>query len=663
MKTRSVTALAVAALGASIAGAQARLDAGGGQHRPYAAVQQTFRSNPIDTRRFFPQVSRIIQQRPFEVENRSRRMPHRTGPVLRNTTTGVTNAPGPRALPKFLGVGWTSISPADPDLAAGPNHLVQVVNSQIAFFSKTGSVQYQQSASTFFSGVASSSGQLDPRVIYDRASGRFVLIFLERAEGGTNASNLLFAISDDSNPHGTWFRYRFNVVATAGGRDYYLDYPGFGYNREGYVICGNLLEFGGGGSIGSEFVVVPKAPVLAGDPVTVTRLFDATYFDAQMAETVGSDSAAVYGAAMQTATSLGVFAVTGIDGGTPSLTSTSVPVPNSPWPRAAASVDGTLLDTRGSRIVTAVWRGGSLYLANSYDVSMFDDLVGIRWYEIGTGDWPKSGGVSLKQTGTYTSSEFNYFLPAINVNAHNDVSMLFTRSSLTTAADIVVAGRVSGDAPGTMGAPTTLASSNGKYVRFRWGDYFGVDVDPVDDETFWGTAMAISSDGNWTTHVVSWTVSRTERVVPSSGVWTRGFLQSGGLASLGADDGDYCVARAGLALFLGEPPAQLVVESVAPAGNALELELSVVSKVDTPGLGQRIELWNYASGAWDSAGEQVATVSDSLHVAVAVGAASEYVEPGTRAVRARVVWFRTGLTLVWPWTVSVDQVEWSVRTR
>ena len=38
-------------------------------------------------------------------------------------------------------------------------------------------------------------------------------------------------------------------------------------------------------------------------------------------------------------------------------------------------------------------------------------------------------------------------------------------------------------------------------------------------------------------------------------------------------------------------------------------------------------------------------------------------EPGTRAVRARVVWFQTGLTLVWPWTVSVDLVEWSLRTR
>ena len=66
------------------------------------------------------------------------------GPGLRHSTNGVTVTPGPRALPKFPGVGWTSIYPADPDVAAGPNHLVQVVNSQIAFFTRTGAVQFQQ---------------------------------------------------------------------------------------------------------------------------------------------------------------------------------------------------------------------------------------------------------------------------------------------------------------------------------------------------------------------------------------------------------------------------------------------------------------------------------------------------------------------------------------
>ncbi|MCH8991810.1 MAG: hypothetical protein IIA44_08705 [Acidobacteria bacterium] len=190
-----------------------------------------------------------------------------------------------------------------------------------------------------------------------------------------------------------------------------------------------------------------------------------------------------------------------------------------------------------------------------------------------------------------------------------------------------------------------------------------MDVDPDDDETFWGTAMAVGPDGNWNTHVMSWTVTRTATVGPSAAFWARGLLVSGDLESLGLDDDDYCAARAGLTLFLGEAPAQLVIDAVAPVGETLDLVLSVVSKVSTPGLTQRLELWNYASARWDAAGEQLSTVGESIHEAVVGGLASDYVETGTGAMRARVVWFQTGLTLVWPWTVSVDLVEWAVRVR
>jgi hypothetical protein len=207
------------------------------------------------------------------------------------------------------------------------------------------------------------------------------------------------------------------------------------------------------------------------------------------------------------------------------------------------------------------------------------------------------------------------------------------------------------------------AASGSPYTDTRWGRYFGMAVDPVDDETFWGTAMAVSSSGWWETHVVPFTVSKTWSLEPSSFSWIRGVYQSGTLGSLASDDGDYNVAKAGLVLFPSEPPAQLVVTSTAPVGQVLGFSLSLVAKVTTAGLSQRVELWNWVSASYVSAGVVGATTSDSVQAVSAPGVLSEYVEPGTRAVRAKVSWFRTGLTLVWPWTVSVDQVEWRIRAR
>ena len=50
----------------------------------------------------------------------------------------------------FPGIGATGWVPADPDIAVGPNHIVSVVNSSIGFFTKTGTSQFQQQASAFF---------------------------------------------------------------------------------------------------------------------------------------------------------------------------------------------------------------------------------------------------------------------------------------------------------------------------------------------------------------------------------------------------------------------------------------------------------------------------------------------------------------------------------
>ena len=631
------------------------------------AHQKPYESVTIDTLAFFPQISNSIVQKIIKPENRFR-WPESTGSLAPGGTTSMTSRPGPGRGSFFPGQGMLGFFPADPDIAVGPGHIVQVVNTSVAFYTKAGAPTFTADLVTFFTGVAQTSFLYDPKVVYDDIADRYVIVVFELDFGGQGIGNLLFAVSDDSDPNGTWHTYAFDIKDRVQGMSFFPDYPGFGYNKDGYVVCANMINQPGTFTTGIKFLTIPKAPTLTGSAVTIQDFWDQSFivFSAQMAEMHDPANAFVFGAARHLSDQALTRFIAFEDIDDSALAAgwlQDFPTANSPLPISNAdSTGGKVLNTVDDRIMTMRYRNDRLYYSHNHGVS--GTIVGTRWSEFDMGTWPTSGSVTELQAGNYTSGTLNYFMPAVNVNKHGDISILFTGSNTSVTSDIVVASRISSDPLGTMSAPTVMASAAGSaYVWGRWGDYFDVEVDPVDGETFWGTAMVVRADNWWGTHIVSWTVSRTTMPAPGTSQWIRGFLQSGNLASLASDDGDYQVARAGLTLFAGEPPAQIIVNAVGPSGTVLDFELSVVAKVNTSGLSQRIELWNWANSTYDAVGTQVSTTSDSVHTGVAGGTLSDYVEPGTNNMRAKVLWFRTGFTLLWPWSVSVDQVEWAVRTR
>ena len=264
--------------------------------QPVPGRAQVARSAVVDTRTFFPQVSTGFTQKMIKPFNPTRGLGVASVPSQFNGESSMSLTEGPLVGPKFPGINFTNAVPAAPDVAVGPNHIVQVVNSTIAFYQKNGTLDLAQSANTLYNAVRQTNGPFDPKVMYDRIANRFVIVFLEVTSGGGGISNVLFAISDDSNPNGTWFTYRFNAKLTITGNQYWLDYPGFGYNKDGYVVNGNLFPFAAGGFGGVEFLTVPKTPVLTGAAVTVTSFRDAGGGSAQMAETVDPLNAFVYGA-------------------------------------------------------------------------------------------------------------------------------------------------------------------------------------------------------------------------------------------------------------------------------------------------------------------------------------------------------------------------------
>ena len=139
----------------------------------------------------------------------------------------------------------------------------------------------------------------------------------------------------------------------------------------------------------------------------------------------------------------------------------------------------------------------------------------------------------------------------------------------------------------------------------------------------------------------------------------RGVVQSGDLGSLLATDGNVLAVRAGLTLFLGEPPVNVVFESTAPWQHASKMSVTMTSWANTPGLSQSLEMWDWVASAYVAVDVRPAGTS-AVMVQPLLTDPDRFIQTGTRLVRARVRVSRSGFTLIWPWTYFIDELSWQV---
>lgn len=558
-------------------------------------------------------------------------------------------------------IGLTSaVEPANCDLAVGPTAIVQVVHGRIAFYSKTGQSLYEADASTFFTGLAETPMPQEPRAMYDPRTGRFFVLFNEN-DFATQTGHFLLAVSDDNDPEGTWFQYKFTSVIDESDL-FWQKRPAIAACNDGIAITATVTRFFDSAPWGSSFYVIRMPELLVGGTLHVSRLWDFTKEYAQVAKCGPGPSQYMFAIAQIDTDIARAYRISNVALDIPLVRFEDTPAINAPLPPLSVpSTGGVMLETHRNEVSSVDWRNNRLLVA--WNSRGNPSMCGVRWHYYDTSD-PQWEDVPVVASGLVSSTTVNYFVPAVGFNKWMDAVLLFSGSSASLTSDVFTTGRTSSEIPTVMSSPLSRASASGSpYLGTKWGTYFGIATDAADDETFWGTAMTVSATGWWQTHIIPFHVTQTAASVPSSFLWLRGTAVSGGLGSLAADDGDYLVARAGFTLSPTEPPAQLVVESVAPAGQVMGLGLELVAKANTPGLSQRVELFNFATGQYVPYGAVAATLSDSTQ-SVSVGSGfANYVQPGTGLLRAKVLWYRTGLTLLWPWSVSVDQAQWKVRVR
>ena len=406
----------------------------------------------------------------------------------------------------FEGITYSGWGPPDPDLAAGPTHLVQVTNGAIAFFTHDGQLVFQdkiEQSDGFWGSVGATSFVFDPEVIYDQRSNRFFAMANERSDSG--GSYFLLAVSDDSNPEGTWHKYRLDMSHV----DDDIDSPNLAVDEDTvYLTC----DMFGGDKY--AILMVPKAKVLAGDPVSgTTELLmtgsgnqslgltrsnddepDVPQFMLQSSEGTGNGVSF---------TEIRIHAIRD-PLGKPYRQTFDLQVPAytypSQVPQLGTSVQHYLFEPR---FWSCVYRNGSIWAVHHVN----SDRARVRWYEIDVQGWPVSGQTPvLSQHGEIDMGSGIYtFFPAIAVDHNHNVAIVFAHSASTQYTSMWRSTRAANDPAGTLQAPELIKASDSPETSGRWGDYSGASEDPSGD-AIW-LAHEWRATGSWSTWIERVTVA------------------------------------------------------------------------------------------------------------------------------------------------------------
>jgi hypothetical protein len=442
------------------------------------------------------------------------------GPQEHFPVGSVMNSARTKAGPSFPGIAFTGWRPPDPTLAVGPDHVVSTVNMAIAFHTKDGTLQYSAELGSggnpgFFEGEGAGGFTFDPKCFYDHLAQRFVVVVLEYYNS-TDEAYIDIAVSDDSDPNGVWYKYRTWAVVTVGSTEYWVDYPGFGYNETGYFVTGNLFRLNGSGPGfgGVIFRSFQKSEMLDGGAVTVTDTRDSQAASVQVAQHFDDDGP--FFMSLGSHSSLTTYRLDNpFDA--PTIVEADVAVEGYQLAPPDAPHPGGTLSTGDGRLMNIVLRDGVLHSSHAVKIN---NRSAVRWYALDASQWPP---VSTQTGEIQLDAPSHTFYPAVSVNRLGDIAVAFGACHESEFASIQIAGRRSSDPPGMIGAPVELIQGDAN-ADGRWGDYFDIAVDPVDDTTFWMIGQ-IPRDFGWETHIQSFSISCPSDVTGDSMVGVNDLLE------------------------------------------------------------------------------------------------------------------------------------------
>jgi hypothetical protein len=465
----------------------------------------------------------------------SRTLPFDADPVVqgprRPNAGGAAAAPllAPTTTANFEGIGQgftgpsgtfvVNSAPPDNNGAVGPNHVVEIVNTDFAVFSKTGTPLFGPvPINTLWSGFGGGcqvNNDGDPVVSYDRIADRWII---SQFQVTTSPFQQCVAVSATGDPTGSYFRYAFNYT------DGFPDYPKMGVWPDAYYETYNLFNNAGTAFLGSKVCAFDRAKMLTGAAAT-QHCFNTSSsfggllpgdFDGRTLPPAGAPNPLVALGATSTTLALWKFHS---DFTTPANTTftgpTTLTVPSyseacAPSGTCVPQSGGGRLDSLSDRLMyRAAYRnfGDHEAIVVNHAVTV-GSSVGVRWYELrGVTTTP-----SLFQAGTYAPDSTFRWMGSAAMDQAGNIAIGYSASSASIKPQIRITGRLAGDAAGTLtlGETTVIAGAGAQGSTLsRWGDYSSMSVDPVDDCTFYYTNQYIPVNGtfNWRTRIASFKLS------------------------------------------------------------------------------------------------------------------------------------------------------------
>jgi hypothetical protein len=453
----------------------------------------------------------------------------------------------------FGGIGANGYIPPDPNIAVGKTDIVQLVNSEMAVFSKTGTlVSGPVSLSSLWSalgGDCATNNAGDPIVQYDLAADRWLVSQLGSASG-PNYSECI-AVSQSNNPSGAYYLYSYSFGGNLN------DYPKFGVwptaTNPAYLATYNMYS-GGQTLIGANLCAYDRNAMLSGAaaPTQICLMVsnDAGFLPSDVdGATAPADGTPGYFLNFETLSSLRLYELSP-DFASPNASTLSVVTPDIAVNSFSEACNGGTcipqpnsqkLDSLGDRLMYRLayrifpsGTGGVDHAAMVVNHSVgAGSSVGVRWYELRQPGG--SGAFSLYQQGTFAPDGAFRWMGSAAMDGAGDIVLGYSESSGGVYPEIALTGRTPSLAAGAMGAETILKSGSGAQTTYsRWGDYSALRIDPSDDKTFWYTNEYYSQNSPffnflWSTAIGSFTVGSggttpdfTLAVAPTSLTVSRG---------------------------------------------------------------------------------------------------------------------------------------------
>ncbi|MBZ5656847.1 MAG: choice-of-anchor D domain-containing protein [Acidobacteriia bacterium] len=402
-------------------------------------------------------------------------------------------------------------APPDTNGAVGGTQYVQWVNTSFAIFDKATGAKIAGPTDgnllwSGFGGGCETNNDGDPIVLYDKAAQRWIF---SQFSVSTTPFLQCVAVSTTSDATGSYNRYSFRY-------NNFDDYPKMGVWPDGYYETFNM--FRGNTFLGSDACAYDRTAMLAGSA--------ATQICFQQGPSVGgllpSD---LDGPAAPPAGSPNYLLLFGnnnlslykfhVDFATPTNSTFTGPTVLSVAAFNPLCGGGTCVRQPGTTTQLDSLADRLMYRLAYRNFGTHESIVvnhsvaagsggGVRWYEIQN----PGGTPTVAQQGTFAPDSSFRWMGSIAMDQFGDIALGYSVSDGTSVhPSVAYTGRVPTDPAGTMEGEVNIVTGAGSQTLglTRWGDYSALQVDPVDDCTFWYTQEYIKANGsfNWNTRIAN----------------------------------------------------------------------------------------------------------------------------------------------------------------